>query len=1174
MKLRFCPCSFVAFLSVLPLGSSRRLKSSNKNDDVMGALTSCPEIMPAMDSMMECDSTALSGECLYDQLTCEGHGELVFGYEHTCTCFNSTADLDLDVDTFICAPVSNGDCPSISSVSDDDDKDTLTTCPDFMPSVPSVRVCDASELREDCVYGPVTCEGHANLVYGYEHMCTCFNNTGANASDTFECAAVNILCPPPSQPTNDDSSQTNANGDDDILTTCPGTMPSFDVTLECDSTQLSRDCLYDQVKCEGHGELIFGYKHTCTCFNATEDPMVDMDTFQCAPTTVNCPPTPETNANTTINDVLTSCPGVLPDLGKPKRDCDAYELTEDCVYGPVTCEGHGDLVFGYEHHCTCFNTTNPDTNRTGTLDCAVVTTRCPETISSEGIGDDSIMEDDNFVEEDDAFLEDGGDDDDFVDEDDFFEDKGSPNNLAVCPMFKPEIRTICDAGEITEDCHYSRINCEGYDEPQGYSHLCTCHTTQMEEDDIFLCADVQFMCPNPPLTSDAVPAVAATNPPNLIPIGIINPVTPATPKPVTTPTVTGGATPQTNPPNLIPIGIITPATPKPVTTPTVTGGATPQTNPPNLIPIGIITPDTPTRKPATTPTVTGATPQTNPPNLIPIGIITPDTPTRKPATTPTVTGATPQTNPPNLIPIGIIIPDTPTRKPAAPTDTSTLAEASPDNHEACPAVEPDPGLGLRCDTTSLTEDKDCKYNPYVCPGYEEFVGYIARCTCFDEGDATGVLRCAQALVECPEPPENGNENGGDYTPPSTCPQDKPNDADACSLQGLISSCRYTPTSCPESEVINFADNCICAAGLFTCVAQVDVECHNAITPQCPISNPDGQSEECSIDESITCGYNPAGCPESSDPGVFLTKCQCKNGEFECSTSLSLDCLSYDVNIDEGEELSPFNLCFPGNAIVEVQGRGPIAMEALKIGDMVQVAAKGDNKQREYEPVYSFGHKAHNRVGNFLQLHTKDPSATLRISADHLVQEKTRGFVPASSINIGDQLVHVHENNHGDSLVTDIRLIKARGMYAPFTPSGVIVVDNTIASSFVDVRPKLSSVVLRNVSPQWIAHTGELPHRIACHYLKNSCLEEESYDKNGVNYLWGTIPLQMMNFVSQINSVVVQVLIMVAAALLLVSFWMAEQIALMIMTSSSVFVIVILAAAAAIMRRNKAKVANE
>merc|ERR1712038_1546538 len=204
------------------------------------------------------------------------------------------------------------------------------------------------------------------------------------------------------------------------------------------------------------------------------------------------------------------------------------------------------------------------------------------------------------------------------------------------------------------------------------------------------------------------------------------------------------------------------------------------------------------------------------------------------------------------------------------------------------------------------------------------------------------------------------------------------------------------------------------------------------------------------------------------------------------------------------------------------------MEHLKIGDMVRVA------DGSFEPVYSFGHKNQSHEADYLQLNTQD--STLRLTANHMVYERNRGFVAAATVKVGDELRGVT----GDMMttVTSIKIVNAKGMYAPFTPSGTLVVNNIVASSFVHLA-QLPQVMNAVLSSQWIAHTGEFPHRIACHYLDGDCADESYEEMTGINYKWCAIPLRLMSVLSSQNATV-QFLMAVIITIVLAIFWTLEQ----------------------------------
>merc|ERR1712179_125132 len=125
------------------------------------------------------------------------------------------------------------------------------------------------------------------------------------------------------------------------------------------------------------------------------------------------------------------------------------------------------------------------------------------------------------------------------------------------------------------------------------------------------------------------------------------------------------------------------------------------------------------------------------------------------------------------------------------------------------------------------------------------------------------------------------------------------------------------------------------------------------------------------------------------------------------------------------------------------GYGPTRMDELKVGDFILT------QNGQYERIYSFGHKSVDRTAEFLELTTSSSAAKLTVSAQHLVYERDHGFVPASDIQIGHTVVLIQQTEQPpqEATVTRIRTVQRKGMYAPFTSSGTVVVNNVLASSF-------------------------------------------------------------------------------------------------------------------------------
>jgi hypothetical protein len=188
------------------------------------------------------------------------------------------------------------------------------------------------------------------------------------------------------------------------------------------------------------------------------------------------------------------------------------------------------------------------------------------------------------------------------------------------------------------------------------------------------------------------------------------------------------------------------------------------------------------------------------------------------------------------------------------------------------------------------------------------------------------------------------------------------------------------------------------------------------------------------------------------------------------------------------------------------------MKDLQIGDSVQVA--NNNK---YEPVYSFGHKEPESLAEFLLLETSH-GKTLAITAQHMIMVPgSSRFVPASSLKEGDVVITALGNQ-----VTVKSIVKAAslGVYAPFTPSGQIIVDDLVASTYIAYQESEFLQIgpwKTPVSHQWLAHTATSVHRLAVQSGWNS----ESYTDWGISH-WVHVPHEFGRWLFKQNALVVGV----------------------------------------------------
>lgn len=184
------------------------------------------------------------------------------------------------------------------------------------------------------------------------------------------------------------------------------------------------------------------------------------------------------------------------------------------------------------------------------------------------------------------------------------------------------------------------------------------------------------------------------------------------------------------------------------------------------------------------------------------------------------------------------------------------------------------------------------------------------------------------------------------------------------------------------------------------------------------------------------------------------------------------------------------------------------MKDLKIGDEIAVGAG------VCEAVYSFGHHDPKGSAKLLEIETLHRPTALRISHQHLVFVQKSGVVtaiPAASLSIGDALLLFgNTENESEPTIAIVQSVKpvfsADGLYAPFTPSGKLLVNGgLLVSSFVALNNEEAvSFFGVKFTHHWLAHSFELPHRLFCRY--KTCVEEQ-YTSAGIS-MWEAEPLKV------------------------------------------------------------------
>jgi hypothetical protein len=225
------------------------------------------------------------------------------------------------------------------------------------------------------------------------------------------------------------------------------------------------------------------------------------------------------------------------------------------------------------------------------------------------------------------------------------------------------------------------------------------------------------------------------------------------------------------------------------------------------------------------------------------------------------------------------------------------------------------------------------------------------------------------------------------------------------------------------------------------------------------------------------------------------------------------------------------------------------MNKLELGDSILVA---DGK---YEQIYAFGHYDPRGVADYLEISI--PGASLEISPSHMVFTSDHYAVPASSLQVGDS---VQTAEGYAAKIHSVRTVRRTGLYAPFTPSGVVVVNHVLASCFVGLDGDENS--WRGImSYHALAHLFETPHRMWCR-LVSQC-NAETYNELGIS-VWVARPHKGARWMLR-QSVWIQTPLVLILLAFLVPLRLVE-VALVASPPLSVMVLGMLVAGVALARR--------
>merc|ERR1712157_196443 len=110
----------------------------------------------------------------------------------------------------------------------------------------------------------------------------------------------------------------------------------------------------------------------------------------------------------------------------------------------------------------------------------------------------------------------------------------------------------------------------------------------------------------------------------------------------------------------------------------------------------------------------------------------------------------------------------------------------------------------------------------------------------------------------------------------------------------------------------------------------------------------------------------------------------------------------------------------------------------------------------------------------------------------------------SDIRVGDTLM-----SQKKKVVSKITTVQRRGAYAPFTYSGMALINGVVVSNYIAM--KNDNILV----PHWLAHAALTPRRLYCNLFWKQCENEARTDDEGIAD-WIYAPYRLLSFLLEIS----------------------------------------------------------
>jgi len=169
-------------------------------------------------------------------------------------------------------------------------------------------------------------------------------------------------------------------------------------------------------------------------------------------------------------------------------------------------------------------------------------------------------------------------------------------------------------------------------------------------------------------------------------------------------------------------------------------------------------------------------------------------------------------------------------------------------------------------------------------------------------------------------------------------------------------------------------------------------------------------------------------------------------------------------------------CFSGTSTVETE-RGKIWIGNLRLGDNVLTYTPG--KGGHFTEFLGWLDRGANADGKFLKISTN--SSSIVLTGNHLIFRLSADVglesVFADQIEEGDRLVSLN----GEETVMGVEAAREKGIWAPLTMEGTLLVDGLLASSYASFSHHASDLLLAPVKmfPRLLLDDQQSQHQDGC-----------------------------------------------------------------------------------------------